>query len=138
MNVQSAKVAAELKGLLNWQRSQILVSECNHFLLSNQESQFIFALVIQLGQLNTSDFGSDRGSKIFEMGALLEKVWERGIGVLAMLIMFKWLQGRVSRRKIYMSVYPAKPQGPSLDCRRRGLNRGSRDLLYTLLVIPYW
>ena len=46
MDMQSSKVTTKLQSLLDRQRSQVLVSEGNDFLLSHEQGQFVLALVI--------------------------------------------------------------------------------------------
>ena len=79
MDMQSAKVATKLQSLLNWERCKILrwlgymlttktsttraaylITEGYHLPLSNEKSQLILPLVIQLRKLHAMDFSANR------------------------------------------------------------------------------
>jgi hypothetical protein len=46
--------------------------------------------------LHTVDLGANEGSELVNLGLLGEKIWESGIGVFAMVIVLKGLEGRIS------------------------------------------
>lgn len=99
VDVQSAEVSAELQRFFNGEGSKVLVSEGDDLLLRHQQRQLVFALVVQLGELDARDFGADRRSDVLDMNALLQQVGEGRVGVFSVLVVLKWLEGRVSKDK---------------------------------------
>lgn len=72
-----------------------LIAESDDFLLSYEESQFIFTFVVQLGNLNAKNFGADGRSDLFNLTSILQQVLETWIGIFSMLIMLEWLKRRI-------------------------------------------
>lgn len=56
VNVMTAEVSSEIKCFLDRQVSEVLVSECDHFALGNEQGELILAGRGQLAELDTSDF----------------------------------------------------------------------------------
>src|SRR5690242_10862744 len=89
-----AKVATEIQRVLDRQIRKVLIPEGYNLLLSNEQCQLIFASVCKLAELNSVNFSTDICSQICNFG-VFQKVGERRIGVLAMLIVLERLQWRV-------------------------------------------
>lgn len=104
VDVKATKVAAKLQSLLDGKGREVLVSECDDLLLGHQQGQLVFALVIELRQLYTSDFGTDRGGDVLDVAAFLQKVLERWVGVFAMFVVLKWFEGSVSDAVMLVSI----------------------------------
>lgn len=92
VDMEAPEVSTQLQRLLDRQRREILVSERDDFLLRDQESQLVAALVVELRQLNTRDFGADRRRDIVDLGALCQDIGECRVGVLAVLDVLERLE----------------------------------------------
>jgi hypothetical protein len=84
VNVVTTEVASNVKSFLNGQVREVLVPECYDLLLGDEESEFVFASVGKLAELNAVDFRSDVRGEISDLG-VLQEVGEGWIGVLAAL-----------------------------------------------------
>lgn len=59
VNVKPAKVSSKFQSLFDREVCKVLVPEGNDFLLCDQESQFVLALVVQCRELYTGHLGTD-------------------------------------------------------------------------------
>ncbi len=60
VNVQSAEISAILERVFDRQFGKVLVAKSYNLALSNKECEFIFAFVVELGDLHAEDLGADR------------------------------------------------------------------------------
>lgn len=141
VNVQSAKVFAKFQCLFNGKRSKVLVPKCDHLSLGYQQSQFIFALVVQLRELDAGDFGANGGCEVVDLASSLQQVVERGIGIFSMLVMLEWFQWSISARRGVskcdeVSGLLVLVLGQATAC---GLLSSAveRDLHFSLFIIPH-
>lgn len=96
VDVVSAEIAAKLQGFFNRQVGEILVAESDHLALRDQQSEFVFAGGSELGELDPVDLGANGGRQVGDFAdSVGEEVGKSWIGVTAMLIMLKRLEGRV-------------------------------------------
>ena len=70
----------------------------DYFLLSNEKCELVFALVVELAQLDALDFGTNVTSQVIHLGLVTEEVRERRVGIFAVLIKFEWLESGISFR----------------------------------------
>lgn len=85
MDMVSPKIASEIESLLDRQVCEVLISECDDFALSNEESKLIFSSGSQLAQLNTCNFRSDGGGELFNLRSCWKKIFEGRVRVFAMI-----------------------------------------------------
>jgi hypothetical protein len=72
-------------------------SHTNDPSLGDVQGQLVLASLGELAQLHSMNLGADeRGDFVYLGLALGEQIWERGIGVLAMIIVLEWFQRRIS------------------------------------------
>lgn len=73
----------------------------NDLPLSNKQGQLILALLGQLAQLDTTHFRADVGREVVDDGlALGEQIRERRVSILAVVVVLKGLEGRISLRLV--------------------------------------
>jgi hypothetical protein len=65
MNMQFPKILSKFLLFLRPNVLEILAAENNHSTLRNQQSQLVLLCITELAQLETLDFGSDSGSKVY-------------------------------------------------------------------------
>lgn len=61
MNVVPSKVSSEIKGFLDWEISEILISESYDFALCNKKSELIFPRRAELTQLHACNLRASSG-----------------------------------------------------------------------------
>jgi len=107
MNVMPPKVASNVESFLNGKIRKVLVTEScplltgafellnpphtYYFSLSNKECQLVFPSIIQFTQLHACDLGTDISCKL-SYSSIFQQVMKTSICILAVLIMFEWLQ----------------------------------------------
>lgn len=75
------------------------------FALGNKESKLILARICELAQLYAVNLGANIWSDLNSLGlACWEKVFERGIGIFAVVVMLERCPGRVSVQVDKVSV----------------------------------
>ena len=92
----TSKVATEFQSIGNRQIFEVLISERHYLPFGDEARELVFTGIAERAQLDTADLGSDGRCEMRYLGARGEQLRERGIGVLAMLIMLEGLQGRIS------------------------------------------
>jgi hypothetical protein len=92
MDVVTSKVSSKVQGLLKWEISKVLIAECYHFALSDEESELVFSCWGEFAELNASHFGSDDWSEFLDLAAFGKEVLEGWICALSMLDVGEWLQ----------------------------------------------
>jgi hypothetical protein len=63
--------------------------------LRNEEGKFILAGTVELAKLYASNFSANVGSQVLDYSVVLQKVWEFGVGIFAVLIRIERLVGWV-------------------------------------------
>jgi hypothetical protein len=101
VDMVSPKIASEIESLLDGQVCEVLISKCNNFTLSNKKSKLVLSGSSKLAQLNTGHFGSDSWREPFDLRPFWEKIFERGIGIVAMVDVYEWL-----KRRIFLAIIP--------------------------------
>lgn len=95
MDMRRTVVFGEIQSFLNWQVCKILVAESDDLLLGNEERELVLAGAVELAQLNSTDFGSDVGCKVFDFNSVLDEVGKGGIGIPSVIISFEFFIWRV-------------------------------------------
>ena len=96
VDVMTAKVATVLEGISNGEVGKILAAEGDNLALGDEAGELILAGGVEGGELDAPDLGADGGSEIGDGGGVFgEEVGEGSVGVFAMLVMLKLLEGRV-------------------------------------------
>lgn len=67
VDVMTAEVAADLKGLVDGEVRKVLIAECYDLPLSNEQGELVLALLCQFAQLDTVNFGADAGSEFVQV-----------------------------------------------------------------------
>lgn len=88
----TAKVSSKLKSILDWEVGKVLISESNNTTLSNKESELVLSFLGELAELDTANLRSEQWCEVLLLNSLLEKVWEGWIGILSVVVVFKWLE----------------------------------------------
>lgn len=92
----TAKVTAILESVSNGQVGKVLAPEGDDLALGDEAGELVLAGVAEGAQLDAADLGADGGRELVDGGgALWEQVGERGVCVLAVLVVLKGLEGRV-------------------------------------------
>lgn len=95
VDVVPAKVAAVLEGLVDGQVGKVLVPEGDDLALGDEAGELVLAGVAQAAQLDAVDLCAGGGRVIGDSGAGRQEVGVGWIGILAVLIVLKVLQGWV-------------------------------------------
>lgn len=101
VDMVSPKIASKIEGVLDRQVCKILISECDNFALSNEESKLIFSGCSELAQLNTCNFRSDSRGEFLNLRSFWKKIFEGRVGIFAVINMRKWLE-----RGVFFAMIP--------------------------------
>lgn len=95
VDVVAAKVLAKLEGVGDGEVGKVLLAEGDNLALGDVAGELVLAGVVERGQLDAVDLGANGRGEVGDGGALGEEVGERGVGVLAVLVVLKGREGRV-------------------------------------------
>jgi hypothetical protein len=99
VNVVASEIATKVESFLDVKIGKVLVAECYDFLLGYEQCELIFASISQLAQLHPMDLSTNIRGNVVNFG-VLQEIRKRWVRILAMLLVLKCSQRRISGTSI--------------------------------------
>ena len=95
MDVAWSVVLGDIKGFLDWEIGEVLITEGNDLLLGDEKGELVLTSFAKFAELDALHFGTDDGSEVLDLGVVGEEVGKAWVGVFAVLNGLEVLVGRV-------------------------------------------